>query len=456
MYTLSSGRGTVMNRADYEKIVNNRLIREAFEKVCEKKLMNEGYVDMSYYIDRVDSREKMRHELKMEGTLLDMLYAPHMASIDEADRYFSALENSIEYSAGMTGRDAMGIVYWVYSLMHTQKERERFTAGYFVGENKDISYFGSIGYKEGVLYFMDRVEVKFIYYLSDLDKYISYFRTPNTYYRGHADCNFRLMPSVMRSHQLEMFEEDLYYDLLVECPDEFAECSLHFDKLVKMQHYGLPTRLLDITRNPLVALYFACAEMPEKTGEIIVLNSSRETLRQHNSDTISVLASLAPLRWKDKQQLARLAAEGDGEKFRNAPVMRQLVQEIRGEKTYFQNKIQPEGVLGTYIVKAEKNNERIVRQNGAFILCGLDKELQGRNINDLRGGIGDKKLILLIKRKTKKYILETLDRLAVNYSALFPEIDCVSKYLTEKYSNIFLMIDEYLEKLEDASNLDDE
>ena len=44
-------------------------------------------------------------------------------------------------------------------------------------------------------------------------------------------------------------------------PQSFSECKSALDYLVQMQHYGLPTRLLDMTTNPLVALYFACLEV---------------------------------------------------------------------------------------------------------------------------------------------------------------------------------------------------
>lgn len=35
-----------------------------------------------------------------------------------------------------------------------------------------------------------------------------------------------------------------------------------------MQHYGLNTRLLDVTRNPLVAIFFAIDDKPEVDGAI--------------------------------------------------------------------------------------------------------------------------------------------------------------------------------------------
>src|SRR5262249_39550766 len=51
------------------------------------------------------------------------------------------------------------------------------------------------------------------------------------------------------------------------CPDAHD----HFGWLFLAQHYGLPTRLLDWSENPLVAAYFAVTDIPDDDGCIWAL-----------------------------------------------------------------------------------------------------------------------------------------------------------------------------------------
>lgn len=92
-------------------------------------------------------------------------------------------------------------------------------------------------------------------------------------YRGESDKNWQLKPSIMRGVRSEA-ESRIFSELMVEAPAEFSSDRTMFDKLVRAQHYSLPTRLLDVSLNPLVGLYFACNEEQhhDKDGKVRVFD----------------------------------------------------------------------------------------------------------------------------------------------------------------------------------------
>ena len=90
-----------------------------------------------------------------------------------------------------------------------------------------------------------------------------------TFYRGHADKDWDLLPSIFRTPNGVEKEHLLFHDMVAHEPQSFSECKSTLDYLVQMQHYGLPTRLLDMTINPLVALYFACQSVDDVEAGIL-------------------------------------------------------------------------------------------------------------------------------------------------------------------------------------------
>lgn len=114
------------------------------------------------------------------------------------------------------------------------------------------------------------------------------------YFRGHSKRSYKLEPSIYRNSGWVANEAEMFKDLILRCPNEFLDGLTTFQCLVKMQHYGLPTRLLDITSNPLVALFFACeTHDKDDDGEVVVFGYTIDQVKYYDSDTVSVVANLS-------------------------------------------------------------------------------------------------------------------------------------------------------------------
>lgn len=122
-------------------------------------------------------------------------------------------------------------------------------------------------------------------------------------FRGHSKKSYLLSPSVYRSKNLRDAEHLLLRQLFAEHPREFSEDTSTFDRLVRAQHYGLPTRLLDVTRNPLVALYFSSSSNPSENGRVIVIKPNIEEQTYYDSSVVSIISNLSLLRFSEKTAL---------------------------------------------------------------------------------------------------------------------------------------------------------
>jgi hypothetical protein len=244
------------------------------------------------------------------------------------------------------------------------------------------------------------------------------------FYRSHSKDTFRLLPYILRKRRLIKTEHLMFKELLSTNPDDFTSDKTTLEKLVRMAHHSLPTRLLDTTSNPLVALFFACYDYPKYTGEVIVFKVKKTDVKFFDSDTVSCLSNLAQLSYEYKKAIPWRLGETE---FNNSQPIKRLHHFIKEEKPFFQPLIRPSDLGRVLCIKPKLSNKRIVAQAGAFIIFGMtdgmdNKEIPGFTIERIS-----------VDSSCKKAISDQLDRLSIGDNTLFPGIESSADYITDKY-----------------------
>lgn len=210
------------------------------------------------------------------------------------------------------------------------------------------------------------------------------------------------------------------------CPNEFGDNR--FDSLVKMQHFGMPTRLLDVTTNPLVSLYFAC-----------------ESSEQSNEDGIVYIFPNMPVSWSN-DPLVDLVMDFVYDYFPRKMWLDQMLDQSQKKYRNGSYRLMPDTIdsllhyltIPAFAVMPAKTNERIEAQDGAFFVFGM--HFSNREVSTNPGTVGrvyynfepieidnvqqiwKKTETLRIPAAAKKGILNQLDILGINERKLFPDL----------------------------------
>jgi hypothetical protein len=250
-------------------------------------------------------------------------------------------------------------------------------------------------------------------------------------FRGQRFQGWRTLPKIFRPEVgLYSHEKNAIRDLISIHPQEFRDDASMFDRLVRMQHFDLPTRLLDVTTNPLVALYFASAEFAidgvPQDGKVQALFLPENRQRYFDSDRVSCMANLANLTSDEKKEMAK-AYKLPRAEFNQHPAVQRLLWFVRLEKPSFVPNINPTDLELPVFVKPKMSNRRIIAQAGAFIIYGARKLKVATVDNDLR------LQRLVIPAGEKATIRAQLEKLGIHASALFPEIDKAAEFIAKRY-----------------------
>lgn len=227
----------------------------------------------------------------------------------------------------------------------------------------------------------------------------------NFFFRGQACCDWKIESSVLRdSYKNDAFLENrILTKAELRLSRELSVYSTYLEKLTYLQHYGLRTRLLDITFNPLVALYVACEKSIQKNDQ------------DKEMDGV-VLAG----KWNvvNNNPIAELAAEF---------VFKYSANNIESDITTFakENQVELMSFTKPLFIYPAINNPRIEHQQGAFIMSPLitigdEKEIiRYTDSLDDANVFGDRRAI--IPASLKEDFLYYLHILGIDEGSLFQD-----------------------------------
>lgn len=229
------------------------------------------------------------------------------------------------------------------------------------------------------------------------------------FYRGQANSSWKLDSSLTRDEKYNNEESQLYYDILSLKPDAFYNDSSVYERLITMQHYGMPTRLLDITRNPLIAIYFACSNMDCKNidGNIFIFKPDKESFLNFEDKKLRCITKI--VKSKNPSEICKSCEE------------RTPCEYMKDSKL---KNVNPDFFYKHHFIKGIAKNQRIHSQSGDFIFVGLNGF--DKSLYELP------KRTIIIDAGAKKLLLEQLESLNIHGGTVYPDLSSMSKYIKNR------------------------
>ncbi|MCI6904098.1 FRG domain-containing protein [Streptococcus alactolyticus] len=295
------------------------------------------------------------------------------------------------------------------------------------------------------------------------------------YFRGESSYHKFRTPSLYLQENLTMEGSEYYYRSLINelGRDDYQENTSLVRLISELQHYGAKTRMLDITKNPLIALYFAVEKDDDEPGFVFIYKSDIDNEKFDTGHTIAIKSALNLMSQEIIDNfldaVTRNLSEDDIKKYELLSLscidkmelieadypnddmsliynfMELLNQRARvRERLDFPLKIYKD-LQESHIVLPSKTTDRIRQQQGAFIYpryVSSTKKEHGEIQQEISDSISELSAELLTEKAPfsvikidcdkKKSIRNQLELIGITEGFVYPDIEHQSMTLLEQ------------------------
>ncbi len=267
------------------------------------------------------------------------------------------------------------------------------------------------------------------------------------YFRGESCSDWELRPSVMRyvetarSFAWRSKEGGMLTELMSRRPEEFTNAHSALSQWVIAQHHRLKTRFLDITADPLVALFNASTDENNRhvTGVVHIFAVPRWLVKPYDDTAVSVIANFAKLNRTDQNTLLTKTGtqmqEQDpdvqiGSLYRQA--IARLCRLIREEKPWFEeDMVDVRDFFRVFAVQPQQSIERIRAQSGAFLVSAFHERFERDEVLKWNSDTPIyAHYTITIPPNRKDRVVADLHLLRVTRERLFPGLDSSADAIT--------------------------